>query len=337
MGSAVVEGMEVHWVRIYHKLLKRPLLAGMAALMLLTGCSKGLPISSDIKEIEAYSLPETMIIVATERNRYTAVYTDQVWNVGIGNNGMDFQTYILGEVRKFVEEMKTMNLLAEEKEVTLTSVEQDQVTKLAQKFFQGLTPADIAYMGITEEDVKNLYREYRIANKLVDELTRHVDLEVSDNEAKIIKIAQIKLENSETAQSVWEEVNAEGADFDSIARDKTVASEIERQLGKGEESSVYETAAFNLAEGQISEIIESGGSYYIIKCLDDYDEKATQEHKKKISADRKNQAFYQVYNQFLAENKISFSDKIWAEIQFSPDDDTQTTNFFELYRQVFPD
>lgn len=319
------------------KLMIKTALAGMTAICLLAGCSKGLPISSDMKEVKAYSLPETMIVVATERNRYTQVYTDQIWDVPMGEGGETFQSYILKEVREFLEEMKTMNLLAREKEITLSSVEQDQVTKLAQKYFQGLTPQDIEYMGITEEDVKNLYKEYRLANKLVDELTKHVDLEVSDNEAKVVRIAQIKVADQETAAAVLEKVSAEGTDFMSVARDRSNTSEIERQLGKGEESSEYENAAFGLAEGQISGIVQSGGSYYILKCLDDYDEKATQEHKKKISADRKNQAFYQVYNQFLAENKITFSDEIWDSITFSKDDQTQTTNFFELYRQVFPD
>lgn len=315
----------------------KPLLTGIAVLFLLSGCSKGLPISSDFKDTKAYSLPETMIVVATERNRYTQVYTDQVWNIGVGSDNMDFKTYILGEVRTFMEEMKTMNLLAKEKEITLSSTEQDQVVKLAEKYYLGLTPKDIEYMEITEEDVRNLYMEYHLANKLVDELTKQVDLEVSDNEAKIIKIAQIKVTDAPTAQSVMDQVTAEGADFESIARDQSEASEIERQLGKGTESSPYETVAFGLTEGQISEIIESGGSYYIIKCLDDYDEKATQENKKKISADRKNQAFNHVYNQFLAENKIAFSDEIWSQIHFSADDQTTTTNFFELYKQVFPD
>jgi len=324
-------------MKFHSKLMIKTALAGFTALCLLAGCSKGLPISADTKEIKAYSLPETMIVVATERNRYTQVYTDQIWDVSMGEDGKSFQTYILDEVRGFLEEMKTMNLLAKEQDVTLTSVEEDQVTKLAQKYFQGLTPQDIEYMGITEEDVKNLYREYRLANKLVDELTKHVDLEVSDNEAKIVKIAQIKLADEETAAAVLEKVSADGVDFESVARERSTTTEIERQLGKGVESSEYENAAFGLAEGQISGIVQSGGSYYILKCLDDYDEKATQENKKKISMDRKNQAFYQVYNQFLAENKITFSDEIWDSITFSKDDQTKTTNFFELYRQVFPD
>ena len=53
----------------YRKKVKQTLAAVLAA-MLLTGCAKGLPMVSEVNETKAYTLPQSMIIVATERNRY---------------------------------------------------------------------------------------------------------------------------------------------------------------------------------------------------------------------------------------------------------------------------
>ena len=58
----------------YRKKVKQTLAAVLAA-MLLTGCAKGLPMVSEVNETKAYTLPQSMIIVATERNRYQQAYT----------------------------------------------------------------------------------------------------------------------------------------------------------------------------------------------------------------------------------------------------------------------
>lgn len=304
---------------------------------LLTGCKSGVPSVSEVKEYKAYSREEAMILVATEKNRYEEVYTDQIWKVTFGEHDVTFEQFLLGQVKTFLEDMKTMNLLAEEKGVKLTSAEQDQVRQLAEAYYKGLTPEDIDYMKITEEHVLHMYEEYCLANKLVNELTKDVDLEVSDNEAKMIDIEQIRLSDETAAQTVYEKVTAEGADFMAIAKANSLDTEISRQLGKGDSQQSFEDAAFALTEGQISSVLSSDGSYYIIRCVSSYNAAATQEHKKKLSSDRKNQAFRQIYDQFHGSNQITFSDEIWGNITFSGNDKTTTTNFFELYKEYFPE
>ena len=79
-----------------------------AALLLavsITGCS-GVPSTSNVKETPGYTLPQSMIIVATERNRYQQIYTSDLWNVTL-NNGMTFQIYLLDQVETFLQNMKT--------------------------------------------------------------------------------------------------------------------------------------------------------------------------------------------------------------------------------------
>ena len=64
-----------------------------AQLTFLTACSVNIPMVSDSAATEGYTDAQTMLIIATERNRYRQVYTDQIWNVEVSDDKTPFQTY----------------------------------------------------------------------------------------------------------------------------------------------------------------------------------------------------------------------------------------------------
>lgn len=301
---------------------------------LLAGCKGGLAIGADAKETKGFSLPQAMIIVATERNRYQQLYTEALWNVSL-SDGTTFQTFMLDQVQVFLKNLKTMTLLAKEQSITLTSAEKDQIRRLSASYYEKLTPEDIAYMNIKPDDVTIMYQEYYLANKVVHELTKDLNLEVSDSEARVMIIQQIEVSSEDTANEIYKQVTAEGSDFAAIAKEQSINPQVERYLGRGEEASAFEDASFDLTIGQISPIVSSNGSYYIIKCISDYEEKATAERKTQIHEERKRQVFQKIYSQFQADHDIVFSEDILDGIVFSSDDKTTSTNFFQLYQEEF--
>lgn len=316
------------------KMNKKMLAACLAAVMLAaSGCSGGIPIVSEVRETSGYTNPQTMILIATEKNRYRSVYTDQIWQVRVDQDGTTFQTYLLGEVKNFLRELKTMNLLADEEGIELSTQEKEKLNELAALYYDSLTAEDLEYMGVEESDVYTMYEEYHRANKLVDELTKDVNLEISDSEAKIITVEEIKLSSLEQAQEVYAQVMAEGADFASIAKTYSEDSEIEKQVGRSERQKGYEDAVFSLGIGEVSPIIEEEGVYYLVRCVSDYDEEATLERKKQLSLYRKNQAFRQIYDAFAAEHPVEIQGSIWEEVSFTSDDQSTAAGFFELYQE----
>ncbi len=318
------------------EIVGRVLLAAAAAITLLSGCRTDIPLVSETLTTKAYTLPQSMVIVATERNRYQQIYTSQIWGVDLPD-GQTFETYLVDQVREFLQEMKMMNLLARNKGVVLTSAEKEEVRKASDEYFASLTKEDISYMGATEEDVRTMYEEYYLSNKVVDELTKDMNLEISDSEAKVIVVEQIVMSDGTEAGDVLLKAGAEGADFSALAREYSEDGAIERQVGRGENPGPYEEAAFSLSAGQISQVVEDKGKYYIIRCVNDYDEAATQERKAGLYRKRKKEVFDQIYSQFKLENPITFSNEIWKDVKFSKDDRTTTTNFFEIYRKYFSD
>lgn len=302
--------------------------------LFLSGCASRIPMMTEVRENQDYPKQQAMIVVATERNRYEKTYTEQIWSVTL-QNGQTFEAYLLEQIKSFLKDLKIMNLLAKEQEITLTSAERDQIYQLSQKYYSSLTDDDIAYMGITETDVETMYEQYYMANKVVAELTGEIDLEVSDSDAKVIEVLQIKTADRETANAAYERITSAGEDFRAVAKEVSEDSEIDQKIGRGECAAELEEAAFSLENGQISPVTESDGSWYIFQCVNDYDAEATKERKTRLYENRKNQAFRQIYQRFQQENKVSFSDEMWSDIHFKQEDQTETDQFFTLYQEEF--
>lgn len=298
-----------------------------------TACSNGIPIVSEVKETQGYTDSQTMLIIATERNRYRQIYTDQIWQVQVSEDGDTFQSYLLGQIQDFLRELKTMNLLADQEDITLTSQEKEQLRELADKYYDSLTQEDRTYIGADKDDIYTMYEAYHRANKLVDELTRDVNLEISDSEAKVITVQEIKLSDGERAREVYGQVTAEGADFAAIARTVSEDSTIDKSVGRSERSKSYEEPVFALEAGQISPVFEENGAWYIVKCINDYDEAATLERKQKLALQRKNLAFSQIYDAFAAEHIVEIRGSIWDDISLNDGADSTTTGFFEMYQE----
>ena len=238
---------------------------GAVTLFLISaGCAMPTPGEPEVPEPVSYTKAQIMIIATTERNRYEQVYTDRIWDA-VMENGETFEEYLLNEIRVFMENLKTMTLLAQDRGITLSSGEQDKVRRLARNYYSGLSRAEIEYMGITEEDVAIVYQDYYTANKVVEELTAGVDLEVSDSEAKVISIRRVCLPDRETAEALRGRLLEEGSDFGAEARSVTGSTPPEEKIWRGEEPALLEEAAFSLASGEISQVIQLEDGFYLVQ------------------------------------------------------------------------
>lgn len=314
----------------------RIVLAVFTILLPLSGCDKSVQ-REEVRQEESYTLSQIMTIAATERNRYQKVYTSQIWEAVTDENGTTMKDMLLTQIKTFLEDLETMNLLAGEQGIEISGTELDRLHRLGQAYFQELTKGDLEYIQVTEQDVISLYEKYYLANKLVNELTKDVDLEISDSKAKVIDILQIVMDSLETAQQVYQEAIAEDADFEALAKSYSISDEIERTLGRGEESSAYEEAAFALEDGQVSPLVTVNGMYYIIKCVNSYNEEETLVRKSQLSLAKKDQAFRSIYDSFQAENRAGIPDSLWSQVTFDGGEECTTTNFFDLYREYFPE
>ena len=304
-----------------------------ASVLLLSGCSVAETLTPVGKGEKEYGKAETMVILSTERLRYEQVYTDALWDAAVDHRGTTFESVLLSQVHDFMIELRTMSNMAAEQKIELTSREKDLVKEAAAQYFDLLGSNMAAEFDLTEEDVRTLYADYWTAEKLVEQLTGSMNLEVSDSEAKVIEVAQIELSTMEEAVEVLGKVTEEGADFYTVAKEYSESEEVKKHLTYGLMGDEFEQAAYGLETDEISGIVEDSGKYYILKCLDDYNEEATKIRKEEMIQEKKRDAFHGSYQIYKAEHPLTEESEFWNSLDFD-NCPLVEADFFEIYENV---
>ena len=194
---------------------------------------------------------------------------------------------------------------------------------------------DRRFMDVSEDEVYDLYCEYYRADKLVAELTKNENLEVSDAEAKVIGIQQIELDSRAEAENVLALAQAEKADFGAIAAKYSKDSRTDRTLEWQKDMDGLERAAFELEQDQVSGILEQGGRYYILKCVNAYDQEATAARKSRLAQEKKTKAFLGIYEPYVKEHTVKLKKLPGDVVDFSGGEGCTADNFFQLYHGYF--
>lgn len=300
---------------------------------LLSACSVTEALSSSNRGAREYGKAETMVILTTERHRYEELYTEEIWNAAVDNEGTTFESVLLSQVHEFLIDLKTMSDMAKEQELQLTSREKDLVKLAASQYYEALGSSQAEEFGLEPEEINALYTDYWTAEKLVESLTGGMNLEVSDSETKVISVSQIELSDQALAEQILSKVTEDGADFYSIAKEYSESDEIKKQLHYGMMGSEYEKAAFALENGEISGIVADAGKYYVLKCDNDYDEAATRVRKEEMVREKKNEAFHSTYQAYKAEKRLTEDKDLWAGLSVTGCPDVEA-DFFEIYDAV---
>ncbi|MDO4266324.1 MAG: peptidylprolyl isomerase [Eubacteriales bacterium] len=308
----------------------------LMASLLLSGC-RGMELENKTEQVDGYTKAQSMIVLVNERNRYQNLYGAGIWEARFGDTDSTFEEYMIQNVKSFLEQIKTITMLAEERGITVTSQERDALRTLSEQYYTALSDADRELIGCSEEDVQLLYTDYYLAEKTAAQLTASADSELSDSEVKIIQVEQIVTGSLKKAKALLKMIKIDGDDFTTMAARYSESDEIERTLSRGASQTIYDKTAFSLDEGQVSNIVEMDGMYYIIKCTNGYDEAATLARKDKLQKAILDQSFMNVYEPYSREHTVRFSESFWNRVGFSGGEESQVTNFFDLYRAAFPD
>ena len=300
------------------KFCKAAALLGAAVMMIsaLAGCGKNTKVvlTAGLKKNEVFRissascmLPEVMVYLTNMQNQYESVYGSQIWNASDGQLSLEQEER--EQVLTQLARIKVMNLLAQKKEGTALNVTQDLITKM--------------------------YEEYALAEKVYQTIVENVNPEVSDDEARTITVDMIRVSDSAKASQVLGKAKEEGVDFETLAQAESEDQTVTQSFGKGEVSETLEKAAFNLGKDEISDVVESDGSYYILKCISTFDEAQTKANKEKIVKQRQSEAFDTEYTAFEQTLVRQLNEELWNSVTMIHQDDVKTSSFFEVYQMYF--
>ena len=341
-----------------------PLFLVLVLCPVLAGCGRDtLPtevvLTSDFIEDEVFRLEghpcmknEVMVYLVNSENQYSEVFGDQIWSVPVGEGTLEdsYKENILARIAQ----IKTMNLLAAQREVTLDDEEEAKVMAAAREYYESLSQAERDYMDVDMDVIAKLYREFAVANKLYETITADVNPEISDDEARTITVRTILVktykidpagnrieytdEEKKSALAriaqIQQKLN-DGVAFEVLAADYNEDTRDEYSFGRGVMPAEFEEAAFNLGAREISDIVETEYGYHLIYCVTTFNPEETDANKVKIVEKRKHEAFDEVYNNFVTTLTSNLNKPLFDSIHYDSGGVVKTTDFFEVYDKYF--
>jgi len=303
-------------------------------------------------ETASCSLPEVMVYLTNIKNQYDAIYGKQIWETQLGSTSLEEN--VKETVLARLAQVKVMNLLAEKYEVTLNEEEKELAVKAGKEYMSSLNEAETAALLIDEAAIIKMYEEYAVADKVYRYIIKDINPEISDDEARTITVSHIliktySLDGSgnrvpfeeaekaaayDRARDILEEALA-GEDFESLITKYNEDNKSTYSFGKGERESNFETAAFNLGNGEISEIVETEYGYHIIKCISTFNREETDANKVKIVEQRRKEVFTQEYDAFADSLNRKLNEEAWETVTLVQDPEVTTTEFFDIYDMWF--
>ncbi|MBE5867914.1 MAG: peptidylprolyl isomerase [Lachnospiraceae bacterium] len=335
-------------------------------VVLLTACGKGgggttVVLTTGFRKDEVFridsvscTLPEIMVYLTNTQNQYESVYGKQIWDTDM--DGVTLEENVKDTVLARIAQIKSMALMAKEKGVTLTEEEKALAGQAASRYYGGLNETEVALMGVEEKTINTLYQEFALAQKVYQLIIQDINPEISDDEARTIKVQHIliktytldgtgkKVEYTDTAKqeayekavSVQQKALKEGQDFESLATQYSEDSVMTYSFRKGEMDADFEAAAFQLGNNEISDVVTSSYGYHIIKCLSTFDREETDNNKLKIVEERRQEVFGQEYDLFVEGLTRNLNEDLWETVSFIHDPAVETSDFFDVYNEYFP-
>lgn len=250
-----------------------------------SGCTNG-EVTQEEKNIVATVNGEEITYEDFNKNfkiverSYNQWYGEKIWSQEIG--GKTFLQLIKEQV---LEKLITEELLTQKAKENDINIENENFDEMYGDFTEQLESNEELKQfyeenNINEEFIKNqmkmeLYVE-RYKEQLFEELGLNDEIKINDiiqDSIVEVKASHILIKDHELAKEVLDKVN-DGESFSDLAKEYSEdpgSKENGGDLGyfkRGVMVPPFENAAFSLAEGEVSELVESDFGYHIIKVED---------------------------------------------------------------------
>lgn len=275
---------------------------------------------------------EAKLYLCNYQNIYGHEYGVNLWEYDYTQveEGKTLADYVKAVTLSELSNIMCMQQLAEKQELTLTDEEKECVERAADEYYESLSKEEIEYIGLDKLKLKSYYERYALAKKLYLTLTQGINEEVSDDEARVIRVQQIFVKSSDVAKQVEQKL-ANGEKFDSIASNYNEAGTIEKNLARGEYPKEVDTVAFRLDDGEESGMITTEKGYYFIKCLNKFDAELTEANKANIIVKRRKEQFEDKFMEFIDESQFELNEDVWESIEIDTSGAIKTDSFFSVY------
>ena len=282
---------------------------------------------------ESCSQNDAKVILMNYQKEYSNLYGIDMWEHDYGQE-QSLEDYIKDLTLAQMAQVYTLDVIASEKEVTLSEDEQKKVTDAAKTYLDGLDDTERDYVGVNEKQAEKLFERYLLADKLYESLKTDVNQEVSDDEARVMRVKQIYTTDQAKAQSYLAQLQG-GTDFETLAQTANEADTVDITVNRTTFSDEIIQKLFALTDGGITDIIEADNGYYIFYCSSAFDAELTDEHKKDVLEQRMSDAVTDTYADYMSQLSSKENQDVWSEVTVDTSLKLESASFMEVYAQYF--
>ena len=134
-----------------------------------------------------YDIRYAKLYLCNYRNLYGKAYGTDLWE----SYDADLEQYVKDVTIQELTHIACMDILAENQDMHLSEQEKKQAARAAKEYYQSLTEEEKTFIGLYEREIRTAYEEYALAEKLYHALTQGTDEEISDDEARVVRVQQI--------------------------------------------------------------------------------------------------------------------------------------------------
>lgn len=309
----------------------------LATAVLLGGCQAG---NLEIELLPPISFQQVFKIDDEKCSKKEAqIYLTNYVNIYSNAFGLDLsdqdslESYSKDLTLSQLARIKCMNGIAKQEEIELTKDERARAKKAAKKYYKSLSEEERKYFGVHESEIEEMYLEYMTAEKVYRTLIGSVNEEVSDDEARIMEGIRIFVKEEDKALEIQQKIR-DGATFSSLAGTYNEKGKAEIIFGREDLPKEVADKAFELEDEEISDMIEAEDGYYFIQCIDKYKKDLTDRHKEEILKEKRENAFRDVYDEYVKEISTVLNKRAWKDVSAQPQKEIKTDSFFEVIDQA---
>ena len=301
------------------------------------------------------SMDEANFYTYIMKSQYESYYGNEIWDMEI-EEGVTFGDSMKDMVNDALVQMLILNSKAEDYGVSLSSEDNTSISEYIENFKANVGEEEMEAQGITESVIKAVVEKSYIASYTYDAMMMQEEVELSDEakaDAVCVRVQHILISTTETttkdadgnvvdmtedevkeykkqqklmAENVLAKANA-GEDFQELANEYTAENAgFEFAFDKNGFDPVnysymvepFYKASWELAEGEISGLVESEYGYHIIKCVSLNDETATQAAVTMAEEELKYASFDEKLLQMTEEAQFTVSEE-WEAFKIKSD------------------
>ncbi len=260
-----------------------------------------------------------------------------MWSQDMFGDGTDMETSVKKSVTESIEQLYLLEKHMGDYKVEVTGDEQKAMEDAAKKFMKDNSKKALKQLGATEEYVKEMLRLNTIQAKMREAMDAEVDTEVSKEEAAQKTISYVSVSrvsttdeegnNKEYTEEEKASIEQQVKDFRKSAKDDfTAAAEkagyTVTPYSYGEKDESYSLddkviqAANKLKDGQVSKVITTDENFYVVRMDSTFDEEKTEQKKKSIVQQRKDEHYTEVCDGYKEDAKYELNEEEWAKVKF---------------------